>query len=576
MVRHRHCSGTLASEVGANPVSRRRAGTTRCRLDPSSLADTPVRINARRLLASIHGLSQSGIGDYHRRKHFATGRVPGGEQPAVGASGVHPGARARNRHSLGDTHPSARPNGRARCDTPTGRTATPDAAPASDDAPDHAPTHQPAAFDYSKQIAPATKEPAGEQHASASRQTYSQPQPQNAVFYEQNGLTLEFHWPLDGLSNLSAGETEIFAYNESGDTIEFVVPKITFKENGVPRAQLSGGWGKFPSRSSWDLIEKIFLPPSPYQGETLLLYSGEKVKLHWHIEGITSADTNQEVALELAVTSGGSSRIISQTLLRGSDQSAADVATAPEPTQEPQETHKSAGSDVHSAYSEPASVVRWSFDGTSWRSSGTPPSCADPFVLQTPVDLDLVTSALWPGQQRGAYVAHGGFRFDRLGPDDVTVRAPIGSYLVQAGRYLEGVDAQYLLLFSVPCGFVYRFDHVRTVPANIAEALKHILPPISTDSRTYYLNPPIWMEQGEVVGTSVGIAPSNIFVDFGLYDVRTPNDVVPNPAWADLFAADKEFGHYGVCFFDHLPGADGGVMRSLPTGKEGKTSDFCE
>ena len=183
---------------------------------------------------------------------------------------------------------------------------------------------------------------------------------------------------------------------------------------------------------------------------------------------------------------------------------------------------------------------------------------------------------MWPGQQRGAYVAHGGFRFGESGADDVTVRAPIDSHLVQAGRYFEGTDEQYLLFFSVHCGFFYRFDHVRTVTDRIAEALEDILPPTTNSSRTYYLNPPLAIELGEIVGTSVGIAPSNIFVDFGLYDVRSPNNVVPNPAWADLFAADKEFGHYGVCFFDYLPGTDGQTMRSLLTGKEGTTSDYCE
>ena len=78
------------------------------------------------------------------------------------------------------------------------------------------------------------------------------------------------------------------------------------------------------------------------------------------------------------------------------------------------------------------------------------------------------------------------------------------------------------------------------------------------------------------MGTEIGIAGTNIFVDFGLYDVRQPNNVTPDPAWAELFAADTEFGHYGVCFFDYLPGTDGQTMRSLPTGKEGKNSDFCD
>lgn len=68
--------------------------------------------------------------------------------------------------------------------------------------------------------------------------------------------------------------------------------------------------------------------------------------------------------------------------------------------------------------------------------------------------------------------------------------------------------------------------------------------------------------------------PSNIFVDFGLYDVPKPYNVTPNPAWADSFANDKEFGHFGVWFFDYLSGNDGDKMRSLPTGKEGPNSDY--
>ena len=371
---------------------------------------------------------------------------------------------------------------------------------------------------------------------------------------------------------------EILAYNETDNTIEFLLPKITFTEDGESRAQQSGTWEKFPSRHSWDRTEYVSIPPSPYQGEALLVLPGEKAKLHWHMEGVASADTYQEVALELTVTTGVGTRMIVQTLARDSEQGDTHVAAVPGPTKKPIQSLQSTSNDSHGETGSAAGAtgsVRWSFDGTAWNPNGAPPDCAEPFVLQTPVDLGLVTSALWPGQQRGVYVAHGGFRFDGTNHDDVTVRAPVGSYLVQAGRYLEGVDEQYLLFFSVPCGFFYRFDHVRIVPARLGEALKEILPPISTDSRTYYLNPPLWIEQGEVVGTSVGIAPSNIFVDFGLYDVRTPNNVVPNPAWADLYAGDKEFGHYGVCFFDYLPGNDGELMRSLPTGKEGQTSDYC-
>jgi len=190
--------------------------------------------------------------------------------------------------------------------------------------------------------------------------------------------------------------------------------------------------------------------------------------------------------------------------------------------------------------------------------------------------MTRVTAALWPGQMRGAYVAHGGFRFDNNTDNNVTVRAPIGSHLVQASQYLESGEKQYLLFFSVPCGFFYRFDHVGDLSPKLADALKNLPQAQEGDSRTSYINPPVWVDQGEIVGTSVGIPPANVFVDFGLYDVRKPNNVTPNPAWADQFAQDKEFGHYGVCFFDFLPGSDGDTMRSLPTGIEGKTSDYCK
>ena len=404
----------------------------------------------------------------------------------------------------------------------------------------------------------------------------SQRRAQNPVFYEQNGLTLEYYWPLDDRSNLSADETEILAYNESDAAIEFKMPKVTFMENGTPRAQFSGTWEKFPSRYSWDRIEYIAIPPSLYQGEPLVVHPGEKAKLHWHLERISSTDTNQSVVLDLTVATRGRTETIRQTLVRGSEQRNTDVAIAPEPTQEPHETQQSTSDDVYAETADNTSGVRWSFDRTTWSPNGPPPDCSEPFVVQTPVDINMVTAALWPGQVRGGYVAHGGFRFDENDDNNVTVRAPIGSHLVQASQYLESGEKQYLLFFSVPCGFFYRFDHVRILSAKLADALKELPAATPGDSRTTYINPPVWIEQGEVVGTSIGISLSNIFVDFGLYDVRAPNDVIPNPAWADLYAGDIEFEHYGVCFFDYLPADHGEIMRSLPTGIEGKTSDYCE
>ena len=159
-----------------------------------------------------------------------------------------------------------------------------------------------------------------------------QRQAQTHVFYQQNGLTLEYHWPLDDSNSLSAEETQILAYNESDEAIEFIMPQMSFTENGSPRAITSGTWEKFPSRYSWDRIEQIFLLSS-YQGEPLFVQPGEKAKIHWHLERITSTDTNQSVALDLTVTTGARTETITLTLVRPSEQSNTDVATAP--TEEP-------------------------------------------------------------------------------------------------------------------------------------------------------------------------------------------------------------------------------------------------
>src|SRR5262245_7815446 len=75
------------------------------------------------------------------------------------------------------------------------------------------------------------------------------------------------------------------------------------------------------------------------------------------------------------------------------------VTTPAPPTPEPPATPKD---------------VEWHLaEGGDWVPSGEPPPCPSPLVLDTPVDISLVTSVLYPGQPRGtAFKPHGGFRFD--------------------------------------------------------------------------------------------------------------------------------------------------------------------
>jgi hypothetical protein len=133
--------------------------------------------------------------------------------------------------------------------------SSPMASPAATSTPEHAPArgNSPASIDSTQpppSPQPGTANPTGEPHNAATQPADSTGQAQTSVFYELNGLTLEYYWPLGDGSNLSADETEILAYNEGGAAIEFLAPRITFTENGSPRAQSSGTWERYPSRFS--------------------------------------------------------------------------------------------------------------------------------------------------------------------------------------------------------------------------------------------------------------------------------------------------------------------------------------
>ena len=285
------------------------------------------------------------------------------------------------------------------------------------------------------------------------------------------------------------------------------------------------------------------------------MHPGEKAKLHWHMDAVTADNSGQSVSLDLTIVTTSGAEEIAMVLERGGAEAGRPVPVVkatPRPTaghqSTPQPTAQSTGSGGHSGSQTADPRPKWSFNGSEWTLTSTPPTCDEPLGLQTPVDLSNVTAALWLAQQRGVYVAHGGFRFDNNVYNNVIVRAPLGAHMVQASQYLESGSPQYLLFFSPPCGFFYRFDHVLEVSAEITEALKDVPLGAEGDSRTSFINPPYWVDQGDIVGTSIGISTSNIFVDFGLYDVRQPNNATPNPAGAELFANDKEFGPGGVAF----------------------------
>jgi hypothetical protein len=202
-------------------------------------------------------------------------------------------------------------------------------------------------------------------------------------------------------------------------------------------------------------------------------------------------------------------------------------------------------------------------------------SCPTP-LLQTPVDLSTVTSILYPGQERGGnYKAHGGFGFDNATDNLVTVKIPLEGKITRVARYRELGEVQYLFEFEGNCGVSFRFDHLRKLTAKF-EAVVNAFP-IKEDTRTDPVSPPVAVTVGEVIATEVGFL-NNVFVDFGVYDMRQKNEASKDPAWASAhseYPADL----YGICWLNSLPEADSMAVNLLPSRdgtNNGQRSDYCE
>lgn len=268
------------------------------------------------------------------------------------------------------------------------------------------------------------------------------------------------------------------------------------------------------------------------------------------------------LSLALSRCSGGSS-----------SSPTAPTATTPAPT-----TSTTTPTAPPAAQPPSTTFSGWAWDGRSWYSLGTAPSCASSLVLPLPVDMSRVTSILYPGQVRGDYKAHGGFRFDQPGQTtSVNVVAPIAGTLLRASRYLASCEIQYTFDFVNDCGIMFRFGHLRDLAARFQAVADTLPAPIELDSRSTPVSG-VTVAAGEIVGTGVGLRDSarNVFVDYGVYDLRQRNRSSQDPTW--LAAHDNDTHAYAVCWFDLLSPADAALVRSLPSAdfQMGKTSDYCK
>lgn len=222
--------------------------------------------------------------------------------------------------------------------------------------------------------------------------------------------------------------------------------------------------------------------------------------------------------------------------------------------------------------------INWEFTGDSWKVNSTPPPCPDPLILETPIDISNVSSVLYPGQTRGGdYKPHGGFRFDNLNSNKVTVRAPMDAQVFRASRYLVEGEIQYTFDFIAPCGIMYRFGHLLELDAKYSKIADALPTALELDSRSTDVNPPVDTTRGEIVATAVGLTKGKInsFLDFGVYDLRTKNQASQDEAWTKQHS--PELAHYALCWFDLLPSSDSVKVRNLPPAdsQSGASSDYC-
>lgn len=226
----------------------------------------------------------------------------------------------------------------------------------------------------------------------------------------------------------------------------------------------------------------------------------------------------------------------------------------------------------------PEAPVSWHFNGEKWQSSAAPSACPNPLVLSSPVNLDLASKVLYPGQYRNDnYKPHGGFIFDGRKNTDISVTAPLDAKLVLGSRYIEEGEVQYMLGFEHPCGIAYRFDHLMTLAPSIQKLVETLPEAKLNDSRTTRFVQPLSLKAGEVIATAVGFKKNNnVSVDFGVYDLRNVNAAAQKNDFAVKHKMEKEQAYYGVCWFDLLPAEASRKVRALPPGSEGTTSDYCK
>ncbi len=232
------------------------------------------------------------------------------------------------------------------------------------------------------------------------------------------------------------------------------------------------------------------------------------------------------------------------------------------------------------ATKEPQELI-WQQTATGWQATQTAPDCAKQPLFKAPADLSKATAVLYPGQTRGGnYKPHGGLRFDKTSDNMVTVQAPLDGFIVKGTRYIaDGEDEiQYGFDIMNNCGIMYRVGHLRELPDNL-QKIADTFPPAGASSQNQNVNPPVFIKQGDILATKVGIiSDKNTFFDWGVYDYRQENEASKSATFQAAHTQDKELSWHAVCWLkDWLPASDVATLAKTPAGDpaSGKTSDYC-
>lgn len=239
---------------------------------------------------------------------------------------------------------------------------------------------------------------------------------------------------------------------------------------------------------------------------------------------------------------------------------------------------------------EPAAPTSWFWDGPTeaYVTTGAPPDCPTPLVEAGGlVDLSDVMEKYQPGRvSDGEYLINGSFRWssaDMPYPETITVTMPFDGYVTGAWQFLKSGAYLFGLNLVHPCGLMLRLSKMHEPSPEVKALLDQMGPAAEKDSRETFYTPGLWLTEGTVLATSVGVPPPNpqpdvvgAQLDVAILDLRTRNPQIPADfdftRWSG--SAAPQYVFYARCFYQDGYFAEEALIEAIPVGGS-PDSDTC-